>query len=624
MFSRVRHAGARKPSKAMELQSLEARMLLTGVGFTPPVTPLPTGGDPFEGPRVVLMADLNGDGIPDAVLSFQNIFSQNGMEIEFGQPGGTFSAPELINLPGEVSNLSAAELTGDGHMDLIFTESTFDSTTIQVMYGNGDGTFQPPVQVAANGMEAVVGDFNGDGLPDIMVLQGANVQTGQFSESLLLNQGDGAFDPAPAPAMQFPLGTQFNTVAVGDFNGDGIDDFALTGNSFTSVDIYYGSRSGAFTLGSSTSLLAAGSTTQISQLIVGDFNNDGQPDILALTNGSSGPTDPAFVLLNQGGYSFSESSFSTFGPGDGFVADFNGDGNLDLLDGNSVYLGNGDGTFQSAIPISLAGIAVGIGDYNGDGRPDIVVSNQASPIEISVQLNVAPSGTTGQAILAGGILSVSGTVNNDTISIAEQSGNLLVTINGQSETFSAGSVNEIAVLGGLGDDTITIDGSVFPPAAIYAGGGDDSVAGGSFDTITGGGGNDTISANSYTIIYGGAGNDSLTSLGGNNDTLYGQAGNDTLNAGIAPSSVPVTGPIPAIATTHITSDLLIGGGGNDLLNNFGDNDTLDGGYGNDTIYGNDYTGVSLNGGPGDNMISIYDSVTLPGVIFPPGMPIEPF
>jgi hypothetical protein len=207
--------------------------------------------------------------------------------------------------------------------------------------GNGDGTLQAPVCYGAisNSASVAVGDFNGDGKPDLAVTVNGGV-------SVLLNDGNGAFPTA----VFYPFGIHPKSVAaVGDFNGDGILDLAVT-----------------------------------------DVGGTVTPDsggVWVLLGKGDGTFQPA-VYYVAGGYPVSVA-----------VGDFNGDGKLDLavanqfaghnLDGANinVLLGNGDGTFQA--PVNYAAgrspVSVAVGDFNGDGKPDLAVANTGG--KLSVLLN---------------------------------------------------------------------------------------------------------------------------------------------------------------------------------------------------------------------------------------------
>ena len=242
------------------------------------------------------------------------------------------------------------------------------------------------------------GDFNGDGVPDLVV---SNYLTG--NASVLLGNGDGSFQDA----RSFDAGLNPYSMAVGDFNGDGVPDLAVANAGSSpyfrdgSISILLGTGDGGFTGGQT---MAAGDGPLA--IAIADFNGDGTSDLVIANNGY-------FVDDGMGGYIFVAGTTSRLflGNGDGTfrsgvvvgvgaapypvaVGDFNGDGALDLAVANqtdnnvSVLLGNGDGSFQQArsFGVGLNPYSVAVGDFNGDGLPDLAVANNGSN-NVSVLIN---------------------------------------------------------------------------------------------------------------------------------------------------------------------------------------------------------------------------------------------
>jgi len=221
-----------------------------------------------------------------------------------------------------------------------------------------------------------VGDFNGDGKLDLVV-----VNSFSNNVSVLLGNGDGTFQTA----LDFDTGVAPWSVAVGDFNGDGKLDLAVTNATIGNVSILLGNGDGTF-----QPAVNYGAGPLPGSVVVGDFNGDGKLD-LAVANQSAGNTGPSMVSVLLG------NGDGTFQPAVEYVAgsdtdsssvalgDFNGDGNLDLAVANnggtnraSILLGNGDGTFQSAVDYAGGSSLLAVGDFNGDGRLDMAVVDGAS------------------------------------------------------------------------------------------------------------------------------------------------------------------------------------------------------------------------------------------------------
>jgi hypothetical protein len=242
-----------------------------------------------------------------------------------------------------------------------------------------------------------VGDFNGDGIPDLVVTDTGLENNLQGTVSILLGKGDGTF----RAAQNYAAGIYTNSVAVGDFNGDGIADLVVA-NTGGINNIYHGGSVGIlFGKGDGTFQDAVQYAVGISAVCVGvgDFNGDGTLDLAVadlLSNSVS-------VMLGKGDGSFQAAAnyavgyFSWGGLGGAgrcvAVRDFNGDGIPDLavsyMGGLRVFVGNGDGTFQ-ATPISYVvgsqADTMAVGDFNGDGLPDLAVTS-AGLNQVTILLN---------------------------------------------------------------------------------------------------------------------------------------------------------------------------------------------------------------------------------------------
>ena len=269
----------------------------------------------------------------------------------------------------------SGDFNGDGKLDLVYVVSG-QPNQLAVLFGNGDGTFtaaQNGTNIGVNASELVVGDFNGDGRQDVAV----SFYTQQTNNlTIYLGNGDGTFTPGVTPAQKISV----DNLAGGDFNGDGNEDLAVTDGG--SLHILFGNGDGTFAVGPST-------TAAFMNFAVGDFNKDGVLDIVYAGHGLTillGNGDGTFregVTLPSKGYSYAPA-----------VADFNGDGILDIADTNavedpdflmddgfvSVYLGAGDGSFTASanLTVQLGPRTIVVGDFNRDGKADIAVANFSS------------------------------------------------------------------------------------------------------------------------------------------------------------------------------------------------------------------------------------------------------
>jgi hypothetical protein len=176
-------------------------------------------------------------------------------------------------------SVAVGDFNGDGKLDLAVT----NTVGVNVLLGNGDGTFQPAqfFNTVSYPVSVAVGDFNGDGKPDIAVAGGNSV-------SVLLGNGDGTFQAA----QNVFAAANLTSLAVGDFNGDGFLDFAVAFRG--GVRVLLGNGDGTFQT-SHVSYVAGNLPTS---LAVADFNGDNWPD-LAVANQLSGDVS---ILLNDGSW----------------------------------------------------------------------------------------------------------------------------------------------------------------------------------------------------------------------------------------------------------------------------------------------------------------------------------
>jgi hypothetical protein len=242
-----------------------------------------------NGPYSVAVGDFNGDGIPD--LAVAN-FDGNTVTILLGNGNGTFT--QAANSPvtvGAAYSIAVGDFNGDGIPDLAVVNN-YISGTVTILLGKGNGTFtqalNSPVTVGVAPQSVVVGDFNGDGIPDLAV---ANFGSNSNTVTILLGNGDGTF--TQAANIPVPSGVGSNSIAVGDFNRDGIPDLAIVNEGGSTVTIFLGKGNGTFTHAVDNTV-----TTGTGSLAVGDFNGDGIPD-LAIVNEGGSTVDVLLLQLTQ-------------------------------------------------------------------------------------------------------------------------------------------------------------------------------------------------------------------------------------------------------------------------------------------------------------------------------------
>ncbi|MBZ5536858.1 MAG: FG-GAP-like repeat-containing protein [Acidobacteriia bacterium] len=317
-------------------------------------------------PVAIATGDFNEDGIVDLVVA--NRFSSD-VSILLGKGDGTFQPAVNYSTTFYAEDVKVGDFNHDGKLDLAVANR--NSKSVSILLGRGDGTFQAPVRYAVGDtpVSIAVGDFNRDGHPDLAV---ANFNSNNLS--LLFGNGDGTFKPV----VNHALAANALSVVAGDLNRDGKLDLAVSLRAIPGISILLGNGDGTFAAPGSYGLWA-----DQAMLALGDFNADGRTDIA--TVGSNGLA----ILQGRGDGSFQDTRTSLTG-GSGFVGvgDFNGDGRPDLAlasspnplsagHNGSVFLGLGDGTFGPHEIFSgfNSPNTLGIGDFNGDGKPDLAVAD---------------------------------------------------------------------------------------------------------------------------------------------------------------------------------------------------------------------------------------------------------
>jgi streptogramin lyase len=320
------------------------------------------------GATAIAAGDLNHDGKPDLVVANPR---NNTVSVLLGNGDGSFQPPVTYPVGVGPTSVQLADLSGNGNLDII-TANAFapdPNHAISVLLGNGDGTFRPATYVAAgSGADAVVAaDLIGDGKMDLAVTNRAD-----RTLSILFGNGDGTFqnpvnystDPGP------------NGVVAGDLNGDGKLDLVVTNFDGGDVGVYLNQGGGNFKEATyypdkspSAPVLAALRSGGVLDLVTACANNsfgvllgNGDGTFQPAANYASHETPVAVAVGEMDGDHTPDVAAvnQTFG---------------DVR----VFRGNGDGTFQEAVAYPGAGRTPGgmvAVDLTGDGQPDLAIADE--------------------------------------------------------------------------------------------------------------------------------------------------------------------------------------------------------------------------------------------------------
>lgn len=351
---------------------------------------------------------------------------------------GSFTVQTVTYLVGtEPNSIAVADFNQDKNKDMAISNAR--QSSVSVLLGNGDGTFQTqvtyPTDLTSNPQFVASGDFNGDGYPDLVT-----ANTGSSNISVLINKKDGTFKTQVLYSMG-NLKSDPISIAIADVNKDTFLDIITANSGTNNVSVFLGKGDGTFYLGKGDGILKmpGAYTTNLapSSIVISDISHDGNLDVATATRRSN----EVSILLGNGDGTFQTNLNYTrdniSDPVSLVTGDFNNDGYLDIatanfhsnnisvslggengifqypitysvgtnptsvatayLNGNnalslvttnsgsdniSVLLGNGDGSFQSQVSYSTGTAAfpvfAAIADWNNDGKLDLAIANAAN------------------------------------------------------------------------------------------------------------------------------------------------------------------------------------------------------------------------------------------------------
>ena len=322
------------------------------------------------------VADATGDGKGDVVLS-----TGLGVSIFPGNGNGTFGSRSDLALPDPSGRFDLADLNGDSHLDIVAVSNDYyyanDEAT--VLLGDGLGGF--PVR---NIIESVYGisdvsvaDFDGNATPDLVFAS----QLGLLA--VHLGNGDGTFDSS----QSYSTGPEPVAVALGDLSGDSKADLVVAHQGSSSISVRRGNGNGTFGIRLDYDVPASWAPRA---LALGDLDGDGHPDVAVANSPDDDSTGPAGLAVFRGYSNASFGSITSYPVGiklSGVVmGDLDGDGDQDLVvtdevaNRASVLINAGSGSFMSPVHYGAGNgpLGVAIGDLNGDSKLDIATANHLS------------------------------------------------------------------------------------------------------------------------------------------------------------------------------------------------------------------------------------------------------
>lgn len=243
----------------------------------------------FDSSQFIAAGDFNRDGKVDLVVANRLAYA---VSVLFGNGDGTFQMPVNYDVGIDPLSLAVGDFNNDGNLDLaVANASLFDDTasSISILMGSTNGTFQTPADyfVGSSSRSIVVGDFNGDGKPDLAVANYGGFNTNNVftnsSVSVLIGNGNGTFQPA----VNYTAGEGPVSLALADVNNDSQSDLIIANSRSTNVSVLPGNTNGTFQTATN---FGAGASPQ--WVAAGDFNGDGQTD-LTVANASG-----VLLLLN--------------------------------------------------------------------------------------------------------------------------------------------------------------------------------------------------------------------------------------------------------------------------------------------------------------------------------------
>jgi hypothetical protein len=382
-------------------------LLLTGPGYENAQIFINNGDGTFKPGQTILgnaayttildgrLADVNGDGCPDAVIADASTF----VWVALGNCSGSFAAPTSVQMGDSNAAVRVVDVNGDGFPDIVTSAlpaldpglGFLSGNTLSVALGDGRGNFSVGRNYVGTSQAYSIGiaDFNGDGHPDFVT---ANNDTDTVT--VYQNDGTGGFGFPQGIFAGVPgqgvINNPFSALSFADLNNDGKPDVffideGYNGEFYTTGFLNDGTGKLTGPISSDTGVTI--NSDWITDYRLGDFRNTGKLDVIGI-----GMAQFILFLAGNGDGTFAKGTPVAATGADGIMAvgDFNKDGKLDFVAVNgqnthtlTTFLGNGDGTFHALAPVTFTDTGNGIGgtaaeriytgDFNRDGKLDVLV-----------------------------------------------------------------------------------------------------------------------------------------------------------------------------------------------------------------------------------------------------------
>ena len=314
-------------------------------------------------------SDFNNDGKNDIAIGVDG-----GIAVLLGNGDGSFVSGDLYDVGHQVGTVAIADYNGDKKADIA---ATVAAPYPRLLLGNGQGSFTLAADqnqsYMTQGQSSMLfpGDFNGDGKQDLDILQMNTAYP--WGQTFILFGGAGGIFSTPVPL-------NYGNTVVADFNNDGRSDLITFGSA--AFVCLLGQGNGTF-----TTITTPIKYDESEVGAVGDVNHDGKLDLIVDAYPTLetwlGKGDGTFVY--NGAFGTSAYAASVLGSA---LADFDGDGNPDYIVGSdqtgygtvqplTIYYGNGDGTFQSPVSLSVSHNynLLTVADVNRDNKPDLILTD---------------------------------------------------------------------------------------------------------------------------------------------------------------------------------------------------------------------------------------------------------